>query len=67
MEYQQFVDSGGYSKREYWPEKFSKDGHDLSWSDEMAEATRPNGPSRTFHLDGEATIPKAKRTILSLA
>jgi serine/threonine protein kinase len=42
-DYQKFVDSGGYAKREYWHEKFTKDGHDLSWSDAMAEFRDPTG------------------------
>jgi serine/threonine protein kinase/formylglycine-generating enzyme required for sulfatase activity/dienelactone hydrolase len=42
-DYQKFVDSGGYEKREYWPEKFTKDGHDLSWSEAMAEFRDPTG------------------------
>ena len=47
-DYQKFVDSGGYAKKEYWREKFTKDGHDLSWSDAMAEfrdSTGRAGPS----------------------
>ena len=28
-DYQEFVDSGGYAKKEYWTEKFIRDGHEL--------------------------------------
>src|SRR5260221_5838759 len=30
-EYQQFVDVGGYSKRQYWEQAFVRDGRGLSW------------------------------------
>jgi dienelactone hydrolase len=46
--YQDFVDSGGYEKREYWPEKFTEDGRELSWSEAMArfrDTTGRPGPS----------------------
>ena len=35
-DYQKFVDSGGYEKKEYWTEKFIRDGHELSWAEAMA-------------------------------
>jgi eukaryotic-like serine/threonine-protein kinase len=44
-EYQKFVDSGGYEKREYWPETFTKDGRELSWSEAMGEFRDPTGRS----------------------
>lgn len=47
-EYQKFVDSGGYEKKEYWPATFTQNGHQLSWSDAMAEfrdTTGREGPS----------------------
>ena len=47
-EYQKFVDSGGYEKREYWTEKFTQSGHELSWADGMAQfrdTTGRAGPS----------------------
>src|SRR5512146_3188254 len=47
-QYQQFVDSGGYRRREFWHEKFVKDGHELTWEQGMAlfrgRSDRP-GPS----------------------
>ena len=36
-DYQKFVDSGGYEKRQYWREKFTRDGRELSWEDGMAQ------------------------------
>jgi eukaryotic-like serine/threonine-protein kinase len=62
-DYQKFVDSGGYAKREYWREKFTKDGHDLSWSDAMAEfrdSTGRAGPSTWIaghYPEGKADYP----------
>jgi formylglycine-generating enzyme required for sulfatase activity len=47
-EYQQFVDQGGYNKREYWREKFIKDGRELSWQeakDLFRDATGRTGPA----------------------
>jgi serine/threonine protein kinase/formylglycine-generating enzyme required for sulfatase activity/dienelactone hydrolase len=35
-EYQEFVDAGGYEKKEYWTEKFAGDGRELSRADAMA-------------------------------
>ncbi|HEU4787600.1 MAG TPA: SUMF1/EgtB/PvdO family nonheme iron enzyme, partial [Gemmatimonadaceae bacterium] len=47
-QYQQFVDSGGYRRREFWHEKFVKDGHELTSEQAMAlfrdRSDRP-GPS----------------------
>jgi eukaryotic-like serine/threonine-protein kinase len=42
-EYQKFVDSGGYEKKEYWTEKFIGDGKELSWADAMAEFRDTSG------------------------
>jgi eukaryotic-like serine/threonine-protein kinase len=62
-DYQKFVDSGGYAKREYWRENFTKDGHDLSWSDAMAEfrdSTGRAGPSTWtagHYPEGKADYP----------
>ncbi|MGC1157185.1 MAG: protein kinase [Acidobacteriaceae bacterium] len=46
--YQEFVDRGGYEKREYWPATFARDGKQLSWAEAMAEfrdSTGRAGPS----------------------
>ena len=64
-DYQKFVDSGGYAKREYWREKFTKDGHDLSWAEAIAEfrdSTGRAGPSTWtagHYPDGKADYPVA--------
>jgi serine/threonine protein kinase/formylglycine-generating enzyme required for sulfatase activity len=42
-EYQVFVDSGGYEKKQYWPETFSGNGRNLSWSDAMAQFRDTSG------------------------
>ena len=42
-EYQKFVDEGGYQKREYWKEKFIKDGKELSWEQAMDLFRDPTG------------------------
>ena len=47
-EFQQFVDSGGYEKRQYWTEKFTRDGHELTWEEAIAQfrdTTGRPGPS----------------------
>ncbi len=47
-DYQKFVDSGGYEKKEYWTEPFVGDGHELSWSEAIArfrDTTDRPGPS----------------------
>ena len=46
--FKQFVDQGGYGKREYWKTPFVKDGKPVSWEDAIAEfrdATGRPGPS----------------------
>ncbi len=46
--YQEFVDKGGYNKREYWKEKFFRDGKELSWEQAMEllrDSTGRPGPS----------------------
>ena len=42
-EYQKFLDEGGYQKREYWREKFVKDGKELSWEQAMDLFRDPTG------------------------
>ncbi len=53
-EYQQFVDSGGYSNPQYWPAALQKDGKTISRGEAMAEFPRHERPSRAFHVDGGA-------------
>mgnify|MGYP000098687984 CR=1 FL=1 len=47
-QFQEFVDGGGYQKREYWKEKFIRDGRELSWEramELMHDSTGQPGPS----------------------
>ena len=47
-QYQEFVDQGGYQKRDYWKEKFLRDGKELSWEQAMdlfRDASGRPGPS----------------------
>ena len=47
-QYQEFVDNGGYQKRQYWKEKFLRDGKELSWEQAMEllrDSTGRPGPS----------------------
>ncbi len=62
-QYQRFVDQGGYQKREYWKEKFVRDGKELSWEQAMDllrdSAGRP-GPSTWeagHYAAGQADYP----------
>ena len=46
--FKQFLDIGGYRKREYWKHEFRKDGRTLSWEESMAlfrDTTGRAGPS----------------------
>ena len=63
-EFKEFLDSGGYERREYWEElEFTRDGQQLSWEEAVAEfqdlSGRP-GPA-TWELsdypDGQADYP----------
>ena len=47
-EYQKFVDSGGYEKKQYWPTEFTDNGHEIPWSDAVTkfrDTTDRPGPS----------------------
>jgi len=61
--YKEFVDQGGYARRELWEEPFEKEGRLLSWEDAIAsfrDATGRPGPA-TWELgtypDGQAAYP----------
>jgi serine/threonine protein kinase/formylglycine-generating enzyme required for sulfatase activity/dienelactone hydrolase len=62
-QYQEFVDSGGYAKRELWPDKFVEDGRELSWSEAMdtfRDSTGRPGPSTWeggHYPEGQADYP----------
>ena len=61
-QFKEFVDAGGYQKREYWKQPFVKDGKDLTWEMAMAgfrdTIGRP-GPStwEGSYPDGKADFP----------
>jgi eukaryotic-like serine/threonine-protein kinase len=47
-QFKQFLDRGGYQKREYWKEEFVQDGRKLSWEEAMQvfrDSTGRPGPS----------------------
>jgi serine/threonine protein kinase/formylglycine-generating enzyme required for sulfatase activity/dienelactone hydrolase len=37
QQFKEFVDKGGYQRRDYWKHKFIKDGRELSWDEAMKE------------------------------
>ena len=62
-QFKEFVDAGGYQKREYWKQPFIKDDRALSWEQAMAEfrdASGRPGPA-TWELgaypEGKADYP----------
>lgn len=42
-QFQEFVDQGGYRKRDHWKEKFIRDGKELSWEQAMDLFRDPTG------------------------
>ena len=62
-EFKEFVDKGGYQKREYWKHAFAKEGKALTWEQAMAEfrdATGRPGPAAWqlgTYKEGEADFP----------
>ncbi len=62
-EYQKFIDAGGYAKRQYWTEKFVRDGREMKWEDAMAlfrDSTGRPGPSTWeggHYPDGRGDYP----------
>ena len=47
-QFKAFVDAGGYAKREYWAQRFEKDGRAIPWTEAMAilrDRTGRPGPS----------------------
>jgi len=62
-QYMEFVEAGGYQKREYWKHPFVRDGQTLSWEEAMEEfqdGTGRPGPA-TWEVgsypDGKADYP----------
>ena len=62
-EYQRFVDSGGYTRQEYWKEKFVRDGREVPWSEAMrsfrdtTERSGPAGWTGGHYPEGQADYP----------
>ena len=62
-DYQNFVDSGGYEKQQYWTEPFTENGRTLSWSQAMTEfrdTTGRPGPATWVaghYPEGRADFP----------
>ena len=47
-QFKEFVNKGGYQKREYWKHEFIKDGEEMTWEDavrEFVDATGRPGPA----------------------
>jgi serine/threonine protein kinase/dienelactone hydrolase len=47
-QYKEFIVNGGYKKREFWKQKFIKDGKELTWEEamkELVDQTGQPGPS----------------------
>ncbi|MCZ6779707.1 MAG: bifunctional serine/threonine-protein kinase/formylglycine-generating enzyme family protein, partial [Acidobacteria bacterium] len=61
--YRQFVEAGGYLKREYWQHPFVVDEREISWENAMArfrDSTRRPGPATWelgSHPEGAADLP----------
>jgi serine/threonine protein kinase/formylglycine-generating enzyme required for sulfatase activity/dienelactone hydrolase len=64
-EYQKFVDSGGYVKKEYWPASFAEDGRAASWEETMRrfrDSTGRPGPATWVgghYPEGQGEFPVA--------
>ena len=62
-QYQEFVDKGGYEKKEYWREKFVRDGKESSWSEALKlfrDRTGRAGPATWeggHFAEGQADFP----------
>jgi tRNA A-37 threonylcarbamoyl transferase component Bud32/dienelactone hydrolase len=63
QQFKQFVDAGGYRRRDYWTEPFVRDGRALDWAEAMAafhDATGRPGPA-TWEVgaypDGQDDFP----------
>ena len=48
--YKEFVDPGGYRKRDYWKEAFVKDGRELPFEEAMRHFVDRTGPARSLHM-----------------
>jgi serine/threonine protein kinase/formylglycine-generating enzyme required for sulfatase activity len=68
QEYKEFINAGGYLKKQYWQHSFVKDGKPLTWEDgqkEFKDRTGLPGPrdwSNQNFPDGKADFPVANIT-----
>ena len=59
-DYQNFVDSGGYEKQQYWTEPFTANGRTLSWSQAMTEFRDTTGrPGPATWVAGHYPVGRA--------
>jgi serine/threonine protein kinase/dienelactone hydrolase len=64
-QYQEFVDQGGYKRRELWKQKFIRNGRELNWDEAMSffrDRTGRSGPSTWeggHYPEGQADYPVA--------
>jgi serine/threonine protein kinase len=62
-QFKEFVDRGGYQKEEYWKQKFTKEGKELTWENalkEFVDLTGQPGPATWVggdYPDGQADYP----------
>jgi serine/threonine protein kinase/formylglycine-generating enzyme required for sulfatase activity/dienelactone hydrolase len=59
QQFKEFVDKGGYQRRDYWKHKFIKDGHELSWDEAMREFRDKIGRPGPSTWEG-GTYPKGQ-------
>ncbi len=69
-DYQKFVDSGGYAKKEYWTEKFVRDGREIPWAEAVAafhDTTNRPGPAgwvAGHYGEGTGGSPRLRRELV---
>ena len=62
-DYQKFIDNGGYTKQQYWHEKFIRDGREIPWIEAVAafrDTTNRPGPAgwvAGHYAEGQADLP----------
>ena len=60
-QYQEFVDQGGYQKREYWREPFVQDGQSADLGAGHGSVSRSDRAAWTIHMAGRALRPGPSR------
>ncbi len=58
-QYKQFVDAGGYDKREYWTHRFLRDGQEISWEQAIREFVDKAGMAGPAMWEG-GTYPEGQ-------